>query len=128
MANPWRSTQYSIWASRLPMLSTRHIRRASSTGTSSLRTYERESNIGISTVCSTMKDLVLRNRSQKFSFEILHRKHSFHFGPAVPVELLHNASLHINGGPLVYPEVAPGSIVNEIARPRMRELMNNQRT
>src|SRR6266566_628374 len=38
VASLWRSRRCSIWASRLPMLSTPHIRRASSTETSSLRT------------------------------------------------------------------------------------------
>src|SRR6266852_9725099 len=38
LVSRWRSRRCSTWASRLPTLSTPHMRKASSTGTSSLRT------------------------------------------------------------------------------------------
>ena len=52
---------------------------------------------------------------------------SQHRHPLGTVERLHDAQLEVGGEPFVQPEVAPRGVGDEVARPRVRELVRDQR-
>ena len=74
-----------------------------------------------------MQDLVRRLEPRQLLGQHLAVERRLHVHARTAEDLLQDAALEVDGEPLVQPEVAPGGVGHEIARPRVGELVRNQR-
>ena len=73
-----------------------------------------------------MQDLVAVLEPRDLVLEVLAPEHGLHCGRLGPVDLLDDAALDVGRESLVQPEVAPGRVGDEVARPRVRQLVRDQ--
>ena len=72
-------------------------------------------------------DLVLGRVVLQLVAQVGQAEDRLHLGAIGPVEVLDDPPLEVGGEPLIEPEVAPGGVGHQVAGPRMRQLVRDQR-
>ena len=83
--------------------------------------------VGIAPREVDVQDLVAVLEPGDLVLEVLAAEHRLHAGRLRAVDLLDDAPLDVGREALVQPEVAPGRVGDEVARPRVGQLVRDQR-
>ena len=83
--------------------------------------------VGVAALQVDQKNLVPLRELGHLPLQLLAAEHGFHFFARPAVYSFLNPPLHVHRESLVEPEVAPGGVGDQVARPGMRQLVRHQR-